>query len=47
MHTPNPIMLATPLAVIATAPVDGFLHQTNTLDTLGDDAPETPCRLDR
>ena len=41
------MLLATALAVAATAPVDGFLHQTNRLDTLGDDAAETPCRLDR
>ncbi len=25
----------------------GFLHRTNTLDTLGDDEPETPCKLNR
>ena len=42
----QPMLLATPLGVAATAPVDGFLHQTNRLDTLGDDAAETPCRLD-
>ena len=43
----QPMLLATPLAVIGTAPVDGFLHQVNRLDTLGDDAAETPCRLDQ
>lgn len=43
----QPILLATPNAVVAVAPVDGFLHQVNRLDTLGDDAAETPCRLDR
>jgi hypothetical protein len=25
------------------APFEGFLHKTNTLDTLGDDEPETPA----
>ena len=33
--------------VAASAPIEGFLHRTNTLDTLGDDEPETPCKLDR
>jgi ABC transporter substrate binding protein (PQQ-dependent alcohol dehydrogenase system) len=41
------ILLASPYAVVATAPVEGALHRTNELDTLGDDAPESPCRLDR
>jgi hypothetical protein len=29
------------------APVEGFLHRTNELDTLGDDEPETPCHLNK
>jgi ABC transporter substrate binding protein (PQQ-dependent alcohol dehydrogenase system) len=41
------ILLAAPYEVVADAPVEGFLHQTNELDTLGDDAPETPCHLGR
>jgi ABC transporter substrate binding protein (PQQ-dependent alcohol dehydrogenase system) len=41
------VFLATPNAVIASAPIEGFLHRTNTLDSLGDDEPETPCRLNR
>jgi ABC transporter substrate binding protein (PQQ-dependent alcohol dehydrogenase system) len=41
------IFLATPNAVIASAPIEGFLHRTNTLDSLGDDEPETPCKLNR
>ena len=36
------ILLAAPYAVIASALVEGFLHRTNELDTLGDDEPETP-----
>ncbi len=43
----QPMLLATSLAVAAIAPVEGFLHQTNRLDTLGDDAAESPCRLDQ
>ncbi|MDB5538258.1 MAG: hypothetical protein JWP26_2699 [Devosia sp.] len=38
-----PIVLATHNAVIAEAPLDGFLHETNTLDTLGTDEPEQQC----
>jgi ABC transporter substrate binding protein (PQQ-dependent alcohol dehydrogenase system) len=41
------VFLATPNAVIASAPIEGFLHRTNTLDSLGDDEPETPCKLSR
>jgi ABC transporter substrate binding protein (PQQ-dependent alcohol dehydrogenase system) len=42
----QPILLAGGNAVIARAPLEGFLHQTNDLDTLGYDAPETECRLE-
>jgi ABC transporter substrate binding protein (PQQ-dependent alcohol dehydrogenase system) len=41
------VFLATPNAVVASAPVEGFLHRINTLDTLGDDEQETPCKLNR
>ena len=41
------VFLATPYAVVASAPIDGFLHRINTLDTLGDDEQETPCKLNR
>jgi ABC transporter substrate binding protein (PQQ-dependent alcohol dehydrogenase system) len=41
----QPILLATPDAVIAAAPMPGFLHQTNVLDTLGYDKPETECKF--
>jgi ABC transporter substrate binding protein (PQQ-dependent alcohol dehydrogenase system) len=40
-----PVLLATADAVIARAPLPQFLHQTNVLDTLGIDAPETACRF--
>jgi ABC transporter substrate binding protein (PQQ-dependent alcohol dehydrogenase system) len=39
----QPILLATHNAVIATAPLAGFLHQRNTLDSLGQDQPESVC----
>jgi hypothetical protein len=29
------------------APIEGFLHRTNELDTLGDDEPESPCHLNK
>jgi ABC transporter substrate binding protein (PQQ-dependent alcohol dehydrogenase system) len=41
----QPVLLATHNAVITTAPVDGFQHQTDTLDTLGLDEQESRCRL--
>ena len=41
----QPILLATADAVIARAPLPQFLHQTNDLDTLGIDRPETRCRF--
>jgi ABC transporter substrate binding protein (PQQ-dependent alcohol dehydrogenase system) len=41
------ILLASPYSVVARAPVEGFLHRTNALDTLGDDQPESPCRMNR
>ncbi|HTJ57342.1 MAG TPA: amino acid ABC transporter substrate-binding protein [Devosiaceae bacterium] len=40
----QPIVLATDNAVIAAPPLPGFLHQTNDLDTLGEDEPEHACR---
>ncbi|HSF94653.1 MAG TPA: hypothetical protein VLA52_06455 [Thermohalobaculum sp.] len=39
----QPILLAVHNAVIAAAPMDAFLHRTNTLDTLGVDQPEAAC----
>lgn len=40
----QPIPIVTDRAVVATAPLEGFFHQGNELDTLGRDAPETTCR---
>lgn len=39
----QPIPLAHPRALAALAPMEGFLHQRNELDTLGLDQPETGC----
>jgi ABC transporter substrate binding protein (PQQ-dependent alcohol dehydrogenase system) len=41
------ILLAAPYAVVASVPVEGFLHRTNVLDTLGDDEQDTPCHLNK
>jgi ABC transporter substrate binding protein (PQQ-dependent alcohol dehydrogenase system) len=38
-----PMLLATSDAVIAVAPIEGFMHATNTLDTLGTDEAEFAC----
>ena len=40
----QPILLATHNAVIQVAPVEGFEHQFDTLDTLGSDRAESLCR---
>ncbi len=41
------ILLAAPYEIVADAPIEGFLHRTNALDTLGDDEPESPCHLSK
>ena len=41
----QPILLHVHNAVVARAPIEGFLHQSNTLDTLGLDARETACQM--
>jgi len=40
-----PVLLSTADAVIGRAPLPEYLHETNVLDTLGIDAPETACRF--
>lgn len=40
----QPILLATHNAVVAVAPVEGFEHRIDVLDTLGMDRPESACR---
>ncbi|MEP4194897.1 MAG: ABC transporter substrate-binding protein [Aliishimia sp.] len=39
----QPIALAHPRALVATAPLEGFLHQINEMDSLGLDRPESKC----
>ena len=39
----QPIALVHPQAVVATAPIEGFLHRVTELDTLGLDEPESKC----
>ena len=39
----QPIPLVTPRALTAQAPLEGYLHQRNEMDTLGLDAPESAC----
>ncbi|WP_121022421.1 ABC transporter substrate-binding protein [Litoreibacter meonggei] len=39
----QPIAIIHPRALVAQAPLDGFLHQTNELDSLGLDRPESQC----
>ncbi|MCB1915830.1 MAG: ABC transporter substrate-binding protein [Rhodocyclaceae bacterium] len=41
----QPMLLATHNAVIERAPIQGFMHQTNTLDTLGFDQRESQCKF--
>jgi ABC transporter substrate binding protein (PQQ-dependent alcohol dehydrogenase system) len=41
----QPVQLATADAVIAQAPFPQFLHQTENLDTLGADRPDSTCRM--
>ncbi len=40
----QPIPLVHPEAVVASAPIAGFLHQNDELDTLGYDQPESTCK---
>ena len=40
----QPMPLVHPRALVAQAPLEGFLHQRSELDTLGLDAPESACR---
>jgi len=41
----QPIVLTTGNAVQQLAPIDGFMHQINDLDTLGVDQPQSVCRF--
>ena len=39
----QPIAVVHPRAMVAQAPLEGFLHRVNELDTLGLDEPESKC----
>lgn len=39
----QPVAIAHPRALVAQAPLEGFLHRVNELDTLGLDQPESNC----
>ncbi len=41
----QPVLLATQNWVVARAPLEGFEHRSNDLDTLGLDRPESACRF--
>ena len=41
----QPVLLHTGDAVIATAPIEGFLHASDNLDTLGTDRSQSRCRM--
>ena len=40
----QPMLLTDGQGVIAQAPIEGLLHPSNVLDTLGADAPEKACK---
>lgn len=40
----QPLLVATSKMLVSVSPQQGFLHQTNELDTLGYDRPETRCK---
>ena len=41
----QPVLLATERSLVAVAPIEGFLHPGNELDTLGTDEAESSCRF--
>jgi ABC transporter substrate binding protein (PQQ-dependent alcohol dehydrogenase system) len=41
----QPVLLAAPRAMVAVAPVEGFLHPKSELDTLGYDQAESACHF--
>jgi len=38
------VLLAAPTSIVATPPLEGYLHPKNELDTLGYDQPEVHCQ---
>jgi ABC transporter substrate binding protein (PQQ-dependent alcohol dehydrogenase system) len=43
----QPVLLAADRSLVAVAPIEGYLHPRNELDTLGFDEAETKCRLQK
>jgi len=43
----QPVLLATERSLVAVAPIEGFLHQKNELDTLGVDQQDSQCHLNK
>lgn len=41
----QPVLLSTDRSLVAVAPIEGYLHPKNELDTLGFDESESPCRF--
>jgi len=41
----QPVLLATDRSLVSISPQPGFLHQTNDLDSLGYDQPDSTCRM--
>jgi ABC transporter substrate binding protein (PQQ-dependent alcohol dehydrogenase system) len=41
----QPVLIASDRSMVAVAPIEGFLHPKNELDTLGYDEPESKCRF--
>jgi ABC transporter substrate binding protein (PQQ-dependent alcohol dehydrogenase system) len=41
----QPILLAEARTLVSVSPQEGFLHESNELDTLGVDRPETTCQM--
>jgi hypothetical protein len=41
----QPVLLAADRSLVAVAPIEGYLHPRNELDTLGVDEAETRCRF--
>lgn len=41
----QPILLGAERSVVGVAPIEGYLHPENSLDTLGTDAPESSCPM--
>jgi ABC transporter substrate binding protein (PQQ-dependent alcohol dehydrogenase system) len=41
----QPVLLAPDRSLVSISPQPGFLHQTNDLDSLGYDQPESSCRM--